>query len=254
MRDFFVVARRPRWIAGLLLALAIAGAFAALGQWQLERSFASAAQDEGPKTEIAVPLTSITEPQTGVTETQLGQKVTVTGTLAGDLSVLSDRNNGTGSGYWLIGRIATDEGASLAVALGWAADLDTVEAAAASDPALRSTSDGEVTGRYLPSEAPPQSDFEEGQRSAMAVPQLINEWPEAGPAYGGYLVVDDPVAGLEAIISPEPIRETGLNLLNAFYAVEWVLFAGFAIYLWYRVVRDVVENEREEASLASAIE
>ncbi len=37
-----------------------------------------------------------------------------------------------------------------------------------------------------------------------------------------------------------------LNLLNVFYAVEWVLFAGFAIYLWYRLVRDAVERAEEE--------
>ena len=32
-----------------------------------------------------------------------------------------------------------------------------------------------------------------------------------------------------------------------FYAVEWVVFAGFAIFLWYRLVRDAVERERDEA-------
>ena len=35
------VARRPKWIAGLFLALAVAAVFALLGQWQLERSFTS---------------------------------------------------------------------------------------------------------------------------------------------------------------------------------------------------------------------
>ncbi|MEN9620072.1 MAG: hypothetical protein RL499_265, partial [Actinomycetota bacterium] len=31
--DFWQVARRPRWIGALLLALAVAAGFAALGQW-----------------------------------------------------------------------------------------------------------------------------------------------------------------------------------------------------------------------------
>ena len=43
-------------------------------------------------------------------------------------------------------------------------------------------------------------------------------------------------------------REVELNLLNVFYALEWALFAGFAIYLWYRLVRDVVEREQAEAA------
>jgi hypothetical protein len=42
-----------------------------------------------------------------------------------------------------------------------------------------------------------------------------------------------------------------LNWLNVFYAVEWVVFAGFAIFLWYRLVRDAVEREREAAEEAA---
>ena len=30
------------------------------------------------------------------------------------------------------------------------------------------------------------------------------------------------------------------------------MFAGFAVYLWYRLVRDAVEREREEAAEAGA--
>ena len=55
----------------------------------------------------------------------------------------------------------------------------------------------------------------------------------------------DPVAPLDPIVAEAPEREVTLNLLNVFYAIEWALFAGFAIYLWYRLVRDVVEREGE---------
>ena len=37
----FEVARQPKWIIALVVALAVAGGFAALGQWQLERSIES---------------------------------------------------------------------------------------------------------------------------------------------------------------------------------------------------------------------
>ena len=40
-----------------------------------------------------------------------------------------------------------------------------------------------------------------------------------------------------------PSSEVSVNLLNLFYAVEWVVFAGFAVFLWYRLVKDVVEEE-----------
>jgi surfeit locus 1 family protein len=66
--------------------------------------------------------------------------------------------------------------------------------------------------------------------------------------YGGYLVLAEPVAGLEAIRADAPQREVTLNWLNVFYAIEWVLFAGFAIYLWYRLVRDAVERAEAVAA------
>jgi len=78
----------------------------------------------------------------------------------------------------------------------------------------------------------------------MAVPELINLWESVpGGVYGGYVILDSAPAGLELIDAPAPIAEVGLNLLNVFYAIEWVVFAGFAIFLWYRLVRDAWELE-----------
>lgn len=241
---FWAVARRPRWIAALLLCLGIAAGFAALGQWQLSRSVDNAQVEDAPDTEVAVPLDSIATPQSAVTPTQFGRLVTITGEFVDDdFTVLTDRNNGpTGEGSWLVGHVVTDDGVTLAVALGWAPDADTALAAVRA-PA---SADG-MTGRYLPSEVPSDSDFEAGERSALSVAELINIWPDAVPAYGGYLVADEPWEGLDAIYSPAPSREVSLNLLNVFYAIEWVIFAGFAIYLWYRLVRDVVEREQAES-------
>ena len=61
--------------------------------------------------------------------------------------------------------------------------------------------------------------------------------------YSGYVVADEAPSGLETIYSPPPKTEVSLNLLNVFYAVEWVIFAGFAVFLWYRLVKDAWEEE-----------
>jgi surfeit locus 1 family protein len=45
------------------------------------------------------------------------------------------------------------------------------------------------------------------------------------------------------IDAPPPNTEVSLNLLNVFYALEWAFFAGFAIFLWWRLVKDVWEEE-----------
>jgi surfeit locus 1 family protein len=240
----WAVARRPRWIAALVLALAIAGGFAALGQWQLARSFESAApRDE--RTETVVPLDEVSRPQHPVPDSATGQLVTAEATFVpGDYVVLSDRINVSGPGYWVVGHAVAANGASLAVALGWAESPDA--AAAAIRTLDGAAPDGALTGRYLPSEGPQETDFENGVRSTMAVPDLINVWstPPDG-VYGGYLILDSAPAGLDLIDAPAPITEVGLNLLNVFYAVEWVIFAGFAIFLWYRLVRDAWELENE---------
>ena len=47
--QFWAVARRPRWIAALLLCLGIAAGFAGLGQWQLSRSIDNAQAEDAPE-------------------------------------------------------------------------------------------------------------------------------------------------------------------------------------------------------------
>jgi len=108
---FWAIARRPRWIAALLLCLGIAAGFAGLGQWQLSRSVENGAPADAPDTEVAVPLSSIAEPQTEVTQPQLGRRVTVEGELVpSDFVVLTGRNNGdAGDGAWLVGHLVTTE-------------------------------------------------------------------------------------------------------------------------------------------------
>lgn len=228
-----------------MLALALAGVFAALGQWQLERSVAAGLVTE-VDTETVVPLDELAEPQTPVTGEQAARLVSVAGRyVAEDAEVLPGRVHEGRSGAWLVGHLVTDDGVTLAVALGWAPDADAARAAAPEGSA-----EVELTGRYLPSESPTESDPIRGTR-ALAVPELINIWPEVDTAYAGYLVVSEAPAGLSTIDAPPPSPVTGVNWLNLFYAVEWALFAGFALYLWYRVVRDVVEAEAERAGAAA---
>ena len=113
-----------------------------------------------------------------------------------------------------------------------------------------------VVGRFLPSEAPiaPDDDEDPLAMQSVAVAQLINVWADYDdrPVYFGYVTAAEPVAGLEAISSPPPEESVELNWLNIFYAVEWAVFAGFAVFLWYRLVRDAVERERDEAAEAEA--
>lgn len=243
----WAVARRPQWIGALLLALLVAAAFAGLAQWQLERSVQQATLNER-ESETAVPLESVAEPQAPVSSDASGQLVTVEAErVPGDITFVSGRVNqgalGQATvGYWVVGHHITSNGPSLAVALGWAPTQ--AEADAAADALAGGAASTTIVGRYLPGEAPQESEFERGERNTVSVAALINEWnTEPNGVYGGYIVSWDPPAGLTAIDSPPPNEEVQINWLNLFYAVEWVIFAGFGVYLWYRLVRDAWERE-----------
>ncbi len=237
------VARRPKWIAALVLALVVAGVFAFLGQWQLERSIAEATVIERD-TENTVPLASIATPQSVITTDASGRMVSVMCSFVeGDDVVITNRPTGSGTGSWLVRHCRTPEGASLAVAVGWSPERIT--------PSEIADSATPLVGRYVPTESPQQSDFRGGARSAIAVPELLNLWANPGPVYGGYLVAAGAPEGLLTIGTQAPVTERQLNWLNLFYAAEWAIFGVFALYLWYRLVKDEWERELEEASRPS---
>ena len=231
---------RPRWIAALFVALFVAGVFAALGQWQLERSFAEATVLERD-TENAVALESVASPQEVISSDASGRIVSIECSFVpGDDVVIQQRRSAEGTGFWLVRHCVTQPGDSLAVVVGWS--TEAIDSRAVSNP------DQPVMGRYVPTESPQQSDFRAGERSAVAVAELLNLWENPGPVYGGYLVVSQAPPGLFTIGTEPPPTERQLNWLNLFYAAEWAIFALFALYLWYRLVKDVWERELLEAS------
>ncbi|HEU4850102.1 MAG TPA: SURF1 family cytochrome oxidase biogenesis protein [Terrimesophilobacter sp.] len=240
------IALRPRWIAALVLALAVAAGFALLSQWQLSRSVSTGTVVERP-TETVLPLAEVAQPQEPIRTDADGQLVTANGEyIAGDTIVLSDRINGGQAGFWVVAHLRTADGAGLAVALGWSADRNGAASVASSFEGGEAT----VTGRFVVDEAPQASDFEHGELSTLAAAALVNLWPDADPAgiYNGYVVAGEPAGGLAKIDSPRPVTTVELNWLNVFYAAEWVIFAGFAVFLWWRLVRDVWEKERRAAA------
>lgn len=242
----FRIALRPRWIAALILALAVAAGFAFLSQWQISRSVSEGTVVDTP-TETTVPLQDVIQPQKDMLASLDGQRVRVTGSYnLDDTVVLSARLNDGDSGYWVVAHLTDDDGAGLAVALGWTASETEAERLVGEVSADEVT----IEGRLVADEGPQTSDFESGELHALSIGGMVNVWSvvdEAG-VYNGYVVAETPLAGLEAIHSPPPDTSVQLNWLNLFYAAEWVLFAGFAVFLWWRLVRDVWLREQHAAS------
>ncbi|MBM7505647.1 SURF1 family protein [Agromyces aurantiacus] len=249
---------RPRWVLALLAALGVAAGFAVLAQWQVGRAVEEATVVERP-TEQVRPLADVAQPDGPTEQAATGQRVAVRGTFVpGDTVLVQGRLNDGVTGWWVVAHLEVTDAArgGLPVALGWTPDERTArDALAEVDAGARSGGEVEVVGRFLPSEAPvvPDEDGDPNAMTTVAVAHLVNVWADYDdrPVYFGYVTAADPVAGLEAIASPPPEQEAQLNWLNVFYAIEWVVFAGFAVYVWYRLVKDAVQREREEAELAA---
>lgn len=268
------VMRKPRWVLALILAMVVAGFFAWLGQWQLSHAI-TVEEDTSAVTETVRPIGTVTEPGATVTDAAAGMVVEVEGRfVAQDFTIVENRvhtdtieadgaNTAGELGVWIAGHLETTDGGALAVAVAWAADAaqaqQAITALEATAVAAAAEQDKSVVyeGRYMPADAavlpnPGESRF---AVASMAPAQLVNLWqPFESPAYSGYLVlhpsgdVSEQVLSsnsLTQIASVPPLPVETINWLNLFYAIEWVVFAGFAGYLWYRLARDDWEKIHE---------
>lgn len=247
---------RPQWIGMLLLCLAVAAAFAWLGQWQLGRAIDTSPPPPGSTEEVR-PLADVAAPGEYLPEPLVGQRVQASGTwVPGDFLVVQSRFNDGAEGYWVTGQLrlaGTEEPTSIAVALGWAATAQEAQDAIRrleSDASAPGAAPVEVTGRLISDEGPvlPRKDEDPRTMTRMSPAALLGQWQdiEGLNVYRPYLASSAPFGGLAAISSPAPAESQGVNWLNVFYAVEWAVFAGFAFYLWYRLARDAWEKELEE--------
>lgn len=245
------VAKRPRWIAGLVLALAIAFVFALLGQWQLERSFTVVEEsDPNQQPVVLVDLESPGAPLTVEATNKLAKAELYIDTQ--NVFIVSNRlqrtQEGVVTGYWVIANSTAllpdgDSTGSLSVGIGFAENLSLAEQARTElMDSIQAQAFLEQTGKYLQTEGPialtdPTRPY---LLESFSLAQLVNLY-SGGPAqsFAGFLVLaSEPGFGLEQIVIAPPEAGTEVNWLTLFYAVEWALFGGFAIFLWWRLVED----------------
>jgi cytochrome oxidase assembly protein ShyY1 len=253
-------ALKPRWIAGLVFAIAVSGVFVLLSQWQFGRSTQSEAP-VNPATETVQALTGTLQPGDFFHGSVADQMVTAEGTYDPAKQVLiPGRLHHGESGYWVVTAFAVNgapvlsgAGASpqtwIPVARGWVADPGD-----APEPPSGTV---ELTGRLLPSEAPvPETAPGPERATAVSVAELINYWDVS--SYPGFIAATAEVsagADLSAQamdgdlkplrIGPQPPAQQ-VNWLNLFYSLEWVVFAGFALFIWWRLVKDDYRRDLEE--------
>ncbi|MEL0319480.1 MAG: SURF1 family cytochrome oxidase biogenesis protein [Aquiluna sp.] len=237
--SFFSVARRPKWIAGLLVAFIVAGTFAALMQWQFSRTVVSVGVDVEQE---PVPISELAGPQTLVPGSYDRLVTAVVEIDPANSYIVSDRLQIQGEdqlrGYWVVvNSYEKETGASLTLAIGFASDL------AVAQQANLPEGEFEIVGYLEPSEAVSQTS--DGTLGSVALSQLVNLYlPEPFESFPAYVIVQD---GLEVELDEIRIgiqsERIEINWLTAFYAIEWLLFGLAAFYLWWRLVMDQVARE-----------
>lgn len=242
------VATSARMLLLLVLLLGAAAVCVRLGMWQLDRAeVRGAAADReaaGEDAARAAALTDVVAPQTALSGDHEGRLVEVTGTFdAADELLVVDRLLDDDAGYLVLTplRVPAADGAVLPVVRGWVADVDDAERLAPLP-----TGPVTVTGYLRSGEQAGRTGLPDGQVSTISPAELVNRW--GGPIYSGYVVVaeSDPPQDPALAVLPPPSTETGLDLRNLAYALQWWIFGGFALLLWVRLVRDEARAAAEE--------
>lgn len=237
-------ALQPKWMALLVFALVCATLFVWAGNWQWDR----ARESEPSKQTIAErpvrELSDVLEPQQRLTGEALRTPVRATGQWVPDTAVvIADRTLAGEDGQWVVAALRVSGlaqeagGARLPVVLGWQADGAEEAVSLPAGPV-------QLTGVLVQSEGPRGP----AEASASGLPafvslssaELVNAW--GPPIYSAYLIgadVDVPDVAPVSAPAAEPQR---LVLRNVSYALQWFVFAAFAVFIWWRMVRDAHED------------
>lgn len=223
-----------KWVALTLGGLLLIVAFGVLSWWQWQR----AQRDEVVRP--VQPWGEVFAPGQPPSTDDYGAHVTVTGTYDATHQLLVEH----GRGFWVVTPLRTADGAVVAIGR---ADVESATA-----PAVADITPGTVTvvGWAQPFEGDP------GTPSSLP-PGRSDRLTEAafGSSYDladGWVALESqtPPPAVEAAPVPPAVGgtgSTGLRLQNLSYAFQWLVFAGFVVFFWARMLRDDLRQAAAEA-------
>ncbi|HEY9373620.1 SURF1 family protein [Streptomyces sp.] len=238
--------RTPRWW-GINVFVLLAIPFCVfMGTWQLGKfedrvdTHEAAERRPDPAGQKAVPLASLLP----VDQETSGRVAEAKGRY-GEQFLVPDRRLGERDGAYVLTLLKTDDGRALPVVRGW---LPT-GAQAPAPPSGEVT----VTGALQASEnagtkgASAAGGLPEGQVGLISAAALVNLVDD--DVYDAWLTQTDSPAGLTPV-PPKAAAGTSLDVKafqNLGYTAEWFVFAGFVVFMWFRLLRREAEAHRDEA-------
>jgi cytochrome oxidase assembly protein ShyY1 len=216
--------RTPRWIGLSVTALIIIVAFGALSWWQWQRAQRDRVES------VPVPAASVLTTGSPLADAAYGTRVETAGVYDGSAQVLVALGP---SSYWIVTPLRPGSGPAIPVARGTVSSTD--------DPAVSAVPTGtvRVIGVAQPFEGDPgtPSTLPSGQAERITASAFETTYPLTQ----GWIALqsaDPPPVGVAPVIAPLSADSTAsIRLQNASYAVQWVIFAGFVVFFWVRMLR-----------------
>jgi surfeit locus 1 family protein len=247
-------ALKPNWLGLLAIVVAVMVSFGMLGLWQL-----NVARDKGRAQDVSsaptrpvADIAAVLAPQGPFPQDGTGRRITATGRYDWSGQVLVTPRVLRGElGYWVVTPLVVrSTGARIAVVRGFVTDpAQAVEPNVATEVT--------VSGALAPGESPPDNTLHTdpvlpyGQMATLDLSMLVNRWP--GTLYNAFVFAtaeqpDVTAATAPAVkrVPPPALVGGGLSWLNAAYALQWWVFALFAAYMWWRMVRDDYEDNDQD--------
>jgi cytochrome oxidase assembly protein ShyY1 len=239
----------PQWLAiNLFVVLAIPVCIF-LGTWQLsrfeDRVHTQRTADQQPAKAAEEPATPLdTLLRHPVDQATSGRRTTATGVYASQFLV-PDRQLGDKTGSYVLTLLRTKNGKALPVVRGWLPEGRKAPAPPKGEVtvsgALQASEDTGTQGVDTSGNLPP------GELGMISAASLVNLVPYE--VYDAWITVSRSSDGLTAVPPATP-QNTGLDLKafqNLGYTGEWFVFAGFVLFMWFRLVRREAENARDKA-------
>ena len=243
-------------MGSLLLVLVLVTCFVGLSAWQVDRAQHKNDVTDSAGVDELKDFNDVMDAQAPMPGILADQRVSLSGHWIPDAQVvIPGRVQDGDSGYWVVTMFAPDgahlgEGVKVAnaekktiaipVVRGFTTDEDTAMNSEARDGQVELTArigpiEGPVEGNYLP----------DGQVHTVSTSQIINLFPDL-LTYSGFLIPEtaDVAAasvgtdGLEQVPTTTTRDEGGFDLQSAVYALEWIIFAAMALYMWFQLLRD----------------
>ncbi len=224
----------PRlWVGHLALALALAAVWWLSG-WQLDtwRAERTAAERDVGSIRPVV-LDELLGPDDVFGSAALGRQAVVKGTwLPQVFFVMRDQ------GFWVVSPVRVDSSGSAILVVRGGAERPV--AAPMSGPAA-------LTGWLQAGEGSRASDSDPADEifPELRIPSFVERIDQ--DLYGGYVVANPPTDGLSAVTQHDvpPVSQT-TGLRNLLYGIQWWIFGGFAVFIWWRWCRDQLAAARPQ--------